>query len=345
MVVESGFAVELHDPDTGKAHKEFVNSDGKVFVEAHPGAQYFIDVKLVDRSGVKNADKICAHFIVDKKDLGFRQNIPMNGSVARAGIKLVDGDRGALAFTIPKIKYVDTHSSQAGSHADFTESFCGSVIVCIHESVLATAGSTSSACPTAASLFSARISPIFRPTTTANLDIPAQEENVFKDKKLMRSTAGTAVLNRQKPRDASKPVQNKPVPAATKTKNTKKVTKTYQRGPHIATITVNYCSTVGLIAVGVLPKPYPGWNPNKAGAVVAALPSSMDLAKVVSDKISYKDSNGLKHEAFHYDLTGLSDEDEERGGEKQKEASPEKIRYKDDNGLKHEAIQYDFTGP
>jgi len=344
MVVENGFVVELYDPDTEKPHKEFTNSDGKVFVEAHPGAQYFIDVKLVDPSGAKNADKINAHFIVDKKDLGYQQNIPMNGSVSRAGIKLVDGDRGALAFSIPKITLVDTASSHAGSQDDFTESFCGSVIVCIHETVVATAGSTPSACPTTASL-PARNSRTFRPTATATLDIPAQEENMFKDKKVMRSTAGTAVLSCKKPQDSSKPVKKKPAPVATKETTTKNVKKTYQRGPHIATITLNYCSTVGLIAVGVLPKPYPGWKPNKAAAVVAARPSSVDLAKVVSDKISYEDSNGLKHEAFHYDLTGLSDDDEERGGEKEKQSSPDKIRYKDDKGLEHEAFQFDFTGP
>jgi hypothetical protein len=92
--------------------------------------------------------------------------------------------------------------------------------------------------------------------------------------------------------------------------------KKFVRRKHITTITIEYCSTVGLIVAGVLPKPYPDWKP--PGHYAAAL-SENDIAvsrvnlDKITETITYKDDNGLEHQAFQLDLTELSDDEEKDG--------------------------------
>ena len=112
MVVQSGFEIELFNPDTNQAHKEFTK-DGKAYVEAYPDAQYFIHLKCVDTIHWRGR-KLEAHFFVDGKDLGYRHWVPVNGDVMKVGIKMSNGDKKALAFTLPKLLSV---GANAGTYA------------------------------------------------------------------------------------------------------------------------------------------------------------------------------------------------------------------------------------
>jgi len=115
MVVQSGFELVLFNPDTNQAHKEFTK-DGKAYIEAYPDAQYFIHVKCLDTIKWSGC-KLEAHFFVDGKELGHRHGVSVNGAVKKVGIEMSNGDKKALAFTLPKLlsvganvgTYVRTH--------------------------------------------------------------------------------------------------------------------------------------------------------------------------------------------------------------------------------------------
>jgi len=197
----------------------------------------------------------------------------------------------------------------------------GQVTVCIHETNVVPSGSSwkMEECETLAALSTPTATTTFESKETLEV-ATVQDQKNLKDKKVMRSIAGTATLN-----TSSKPATTKPPGKAAPKKPVIKPPQKQtmlQRGSYVASVTLHYCSTVGLIHVGVLEKP-PGWinNPAPLPGRASASQPSMDLSKIPpAEKISFKDDEtGLKREVFQYDLTGLSDSeqhDENTGPEK-----------------------------
>lgn len=70
MVLQNGFRVELFNPDTGTAHKEFTKG-GETYIEAYPDGQYLIDITVMDPSIYPGVSMLYPHVIVDGEDLGY----------------------------------------------------------------------------------------------------------------------------------------------------------------------------------------------------------------------------------------------------------------------------------
>jgi len=279
-------------------------------------SQYFIDV-AVDDPSVVGVKPIECHFIVDQKDLDYRNtNLPLRGKVVRAGLwnRSQDHHR-ALAFTLPKINFVHGEQQPQAGGSTAIGSIGSQIIVCIHESIEYIPGESCAApCPVLENIAASNTENsgrVFRTTQeTIKLDVPKEEEKNLKDKKVMRSTAGTATLAKKKPQAPVVPVV-KTALAAQKTapkSEPAKPKKKYCRGPHLATVTLNYCSTVGLILLGVLPKPHPDWKPTNSTVTGPPPPPPVANLDEITETITYKDDFGLEHQAVQFDLTGLSDD-------------------------------------
>lgn len=305
MVVQNRFEVTLYNPKTGGKHKEFYK-DGNVYVEAYKEGQYFIEVKMANQAGCHGRakrDKAMASFTVDKTPLGYGQPLFLHGTAERAGILTKEGVR-AFEFVPPTLN-VDADKTGPNPMAPLY----GEVVVSFHETwqttymapVVSPSSFGSSAGSTNSSAFSAK--------ATMKVDIPAELEKA----KVLRSTAGTAMIPEYMPaEEAPSPAAVSPL-CGKKSKPSFRLKSEYEWGPLITTIRLRYCSPVGLIVAGVMPKPRPDWTIQDAvpARAPAATPPSFDHSKVVSQKINYQDDNGMAHEAMQYDLTGLSDDDDD----------------------------------
>jgi len=305
MVVQNGFEVKIYDPDTDSLYEE-LTKDGNVYIEVSPDAQYFIQVELVNQGGwprVKSG-KALACITIDKQDLGYGKLVSLNGGAKRAGIATKEGDR-ALKFVMPRL---NVDAKKAGP--DPMAPLFGEIVVDMYETWLTTymAPVVSPSSSSSASSAGSTNSDAFPSEVTMKVDVPEE----LKDAKVMRSTEGTAMLPGFKPpKEAASPAALSPL-CGKKYKPSFQLESKYEWGSLITSIRLRYCSTVGLIVAGVIPKPSPTWTPKDAVAArapAASLPS-FDHSKVVSQKINYQDDNGMAHEAMQYDLTGLSDDED-----------------------------------
>lgn len=134
---------------------------------------------------------------------------------------------------------------------------------------------------------------------------------------MLRSAPGTVKL----------PIQDQP-PLSVKTAKLPPCKKPaapkvkWYPGRHLATITLKYCSTVGLIATGVLAKPTADWKPpsSKMNMATDLSSNTMDL-DAITQKVYHKDSYGLQRQVVQTDLTGL-DDDDAGGGKEERSLSP-----------------------
>eukprot|EP00977_Amphora_coffeiformis_P016554 scaffold5158_cov153-Amphora_coffeaeformis.AAC.3 len=382
MVYQDGFRVSLYNPATEQFHKEFYKEDGTTFVEAAPDAGYFIDVELLDLSLIPRGVHLGTHIFVDGKDLGWIHWFSSSRTYLREGIRQNDGKR-ALAFALPKLGYVPERDGSNGEQS--AESFQSQVMVCIHECIERTRGVYEMLCPTCKRIASMEEDgddsdaavdehrpkkvKLFNPTTKkVKINVPATESTFcLVKKKEMRSVVGKTIIPKVTPPAhvaIPKVATHAPV-TNIKSGISKKITlktvrrsapvlvqKAYVLGKHITTITIKYCSTVGLIVAGVLPKPHPDWKPS---GLYATAFSENDIAvnrvnlEKITETITYTDNNGLKHQAFQLDLTELSDDGNSSldstkssdDGSNNLGKNTEAITYTDGNGLKHEALQLD----
>lgn len=348
MVYQDGFRVSLFNPVTNQSHKEFYK-DGNVYVEAEPDAEYFVDVELTDQHLVPGGPRrLEVHVLVDGKDLGWRHFLSRPGATLREGLRDDHGKR-AFAFALPKLGYVPKVASTQKGGSPSAESFKSQVIVCVHESVEKKPGVFKMPCPTCEQIaaleedsdesdddlldndfsLAAPSKPkpkevkLFKPTTKeVKIHVPSTANKAaLVKKKEMRSVAGKTTIPKKVTPPAApkkavitkfKPASKPPLAMARRW-----VPPPHVRGKHVTTITIKYCSTVGLIVAGVLPKPHPDWmppghSPYSADTTMSVQDMAAARAKLekITKTISYKDDNGLQHQAFQLDLTELSDDDD-----------------------------------
>lgn len=114
MVLQNGFRVSLYNPDTKIPYKEFQKGND-TYIEAEPGAQYFVDIQSVANRDVSDGNKyIQAHVFVDEHDLGYAVVIPSNGRIKRIGLNNKKENR-ALAFALSRLNAVSVSGAENGS--------------------------------------------------------------------------------------------------------------------------------------------------------------------------------------------------------------------------------------
>lgn len=326
MVVQDGFEVVLYDPFTEKPHKEFTKG-GNTFVEAYPDGEYYIQVQWLDRSATGNANLIEAHFFVDQKGLDYYRCLRI-GNILQSGLRNnVDGSYRALAFTLPKLNFVAPTQGPTTSAVSPSSMF-GEVTVCIHERIITTQRLRDMKCPVeesivASSLDRASSVALFHSedkADKASLDVCQDEKNATGGKKVFRSKPGTNVLAPTKPKnnpkkavvasnavEKPKSIPKKVVFFSNVVKKKKFVKKPKRaRGRHLATITLKYCSTVGLIAAGVLENPNPDrkrHSTSNSAATQVSQSAQLQNLNAITETITYTDDHGLSHQAIQIDLT------------------------------------------
>lgn len=306
MVLQNGFSVSLYNPDTKLAYKEFQKGND-TYIGAEPGAQYFVDIQLVDRNAFVGKKRIQAHLFVDEQDIGYRYHIPSNGNIVRKGLHSTDGDR-ALAFALSRLNVVNASSAENGS-CNSILLVCGQVIVCFHGVSIIYCGAkvfpmetkfkTHNTAASDANEFSSRNNEM------STIDVTTTQEAKLKNQKVMRCIAGTATVSRVKKTSIAEAETETATVSCDNSATVSSTEKASFLGQHVTTVTLNYCSTVGLIMVGVLEKPYPEWNP--MNGIVKTRPTvALEAYDKTKDSVTtYHDSDGLAHEAILVDLTDL----------------------------------------
>ena len=346
MVVHDGFRVSLFDPHTEKNHEEFIK-DGITYVEASPDAEYFIDLECIGGRFPAGVRRVEAHFFVDGKDLGHRQFLSTQG-YTRSGL-WNGNEKRALAFTLPRLGHNPTkkgrrgvstceavtsqvtvclHESLSYYPGDYPKPYQEPCPTCERITAILNneneSDSEESDYSKESELYPKPEIKFFdHHAEYAQVSVStATDKSSLTKKKEMRSVAGKSTIPVFSKELSTKPASTTTHSAAgsrekisiKKEPVTKKkapvVKKKYIRGKYITDITIKYRSTVGLIVAGILPKPYPEWTPpgSSVAAPVQQSVSNVDLERITKT-ITYKDDNGLKHQAFALDLTEFSDDE------------------------------------
>jgi hypothetical protein len=231
MVASGDFEVHLVYADTKTPLREH-EKDGKVYAEAEPDAEYFIAIRRRGNSGPR---AILTDFYVDGKQLKHHRwwtrachDFSYDGMYSRT-----DGhtQQTALQFKLARAEKDKTDGKR------FAE-VMGKVEVKIFEAI----PEAREALPVAPQTPPRSQIKIPAATVTPDACVPTvagvgcMSEN-FAKKKFILSVPGTTSI--------TKPI-------------TEAHSQSHTKGHYIDTITLYYCSAVGLIEVGVLPKP-PGY--------------------------------------------------------------------------------------
>jgi hypothetical protein len=221
MVQVGKFYAELIYADTKTPFKEHTSSDGKFYIEVEPNAEYYIQLMS------KSEDPVRVRIKIDGKDVGYDVNLSKNQASAPSyfcGLRSVDKNGGTIhqALKFAKAPVVQKTEDKKVP----PEFWTGSVEVEFYEAVyegLVAAGPS-------------------RPSQNAwsggDVGYMIGKSNPDKKKGVM-SAAGDAVDYRPAKRARH--------------------SARYKKGGHLKTISLNYCSTVGLIFAGILTKP-PLWE-------------------------------------------------------------------------------------
>ncbi|MGK3749121.1 MAG: hypothetical protein ACI8RD_001413 [Bacillariaceae sp.] len=227
MVVVNDFKFQLvsAEDDNKTPFKEW-KSKTKTYVEVEPDAEYFLSIEMAQPSSTS----LYCEYYVDGKDLGYHDVVPANHIINPPRIRGIFS-RSNSTETMKALKFVKAlfHSSNSKDDIGFGSTMgagMGEIKMKVYQAI--ENGYTSTGTQT-------NFTSSF---TTSSIDI---EDGAFVTmKKNIRSGEG-----------------NKSV--VTKTSNMNGVKMTYLKGPQLYTIPLNYCATLGLISVGVLPKP-PHWD-------------------------------------------------------------------------------------
>jgi hypothetical protein len=221
MVKVGKHTVALIYADTKKPFKEHTASDGQVYVEVEPNAEYYIHLST------DSQDVVVMRIKVDGKDLGYQLSLNKANCMVNpnyfCGVSSVDESGGTIHQAL---KFAKTPVMQKTEDNKVPPAFwTGSVQVEFYEGVYHGVESNTRA---------------FRNSWTgAGNDVGYMIGKSNPDqKKGVMSAAGST-------RDYTQPSAGKRARYAT--------------GGHLKTITLNYCSTVGLIFAGILTKP-PLWE-------------------------------------------------------------------------------------
>ena len=236
MVVIGDFSVRLVDATTKEAFTEHVGPDGKVFAEVEPGAEYFIELMGATEDKKKKLPQpLRVKYFVDGKDLGCRSNIsgfPLIKSLA--GLRSVSNGVAtytALCFGNPRITWDHNSPSQMSS------SQMGNVTVKIHE----------------------KIENGTRNVTLNRTAVSVQAGTISADmtkgqkKKVLRSEKGSISMN--------EPMSRRKLEEILRGKK-----KTHKCGKLLDSITIYYCTALGLVQAGVFPGPDTASNRKRRSA-------------------------------------------------------------------------------
>ena len=202
-----------------------------LYLEVEPGLDYFICVGT-NRGGVR------ANFKVDGVDLGYHHNYPspkqndFKGNWSRK-----DGVSQHTSFKFNIAQTRGDGEEQGASAGMMT----GKVEMVLHE-----LGEVSYQMPKELKDYSAT------KQEEALEERSKLGDAKMKGKKCLVSTAGSVSLNEN---SSVKPESKAKSEAKSKTKKTPKPVAKYAKGKYITTVTLNYCSTVGLILNKTLDAP------------------------------------------------------------------------------------------
>ena len=229
MVVVKDFEFQIvsTEDDNKTPFKEWESKTNlETYVEVEPDAEYFLSVEKVQLSSTS----LYCEYYVDGKFLGYYDAFPVNRNLGPRFRGIFSRSNSSVE-TMKALKFVKAsfHSSNKEDRVGFgSEIGAGMGIIemkvyqAIENGYTATGNEKSFA-----SSF-----------TTSSIDI--EDGAVVTMKKNLRTGEG-----------------NKSV--VTKASNMNGVKMTYLKGLHLYTIPLNYCATLGLISVGILPKP-PAWD-------------------------------------------------------------------------------------
>ena len=207
--------MQLVYADTKLPLKEH-EKDGKIYVEVEPDAEYFVAIRRIQCEG---PEKVLSKISIDGKSLGYQgTHFGVDREIRYHGIfSRIDGHSAQTALKFAKPQMTSGDEGYRGG--------MGNAEISIYEAVFAGVKQISN--------FS---------SSFTSWEGGAASATACK-KKFLLSTAGSTVLAKSEPKSRS---SSGSVPA---------MTNTYSSGRKIDTITLNYCSAVGLMEVGVLPKP------------------------------------------------------------------------------------------
>ena len=309
MVVQNGFKIEIVDANNTQRSFPEHCKDGKTYVEAEPDAEYFISVqKIGPVTSSADRNDMILEICVDGQCLGwkiglYRWNIDKTPHLyglctVHNGIRTST----ALKFVKPSICPVETNSSASPSPLVMT----GKIKCYIFEADIEQRTSYSS-------FSSPRRQRNYRATMEARpVNVPHGSGENFK-RKNTRSEAGSVTLAKVDPISPASPSSESE--DSSLGSQSRSPTFSFKKGDLVATINLNYCSALGLIHVGVLPKP----DVYTHHAMLTGKKRDISRPPIVTPKririfntVSVNGSQIASRESFRdlFDLTILSSEDE-----------------------------------
>ena len=223
MVKEGIYKVELVNAVTNQAFQEHVGPDGNVYAEVEPDTDYFVRVSVEGSAD----NPVCFTFVVDGQlmdySAGNKNGVVRGGRFGDFARENGTDTRRALRFQ--KIKA--THQSSRKKDGVLDEKGFGSVEVHFWELLRPFSDDRPPPELTVQSRW-----------THGNTDLitAMMSETKIKDDKILMTGLGNTTLTYE-----SFSLLH------------------WRRGKHIGCLKIRYCTTVGLILAGILPKP-PGWE-------------------------------------------------------------------------------------
>ena len=227
MVVVKDFEFQIvsTEDDNKTPFKEWESKTNlETYVEVEPDAEYFLSVEMVQTS---STSLLCEYY-VDGKFLGYLDVFP---GILGPRFRGIFSRSNSSVETMKALKFVKAsfHSSNKEDRVGFGSEIgagMGVIEMKVYQAIENGYTATGNEKSFASSF------------TTSSIDI---EDGAFVTmKKNLRTGEG-----------------NKSV--VTKASNMNGVKMTYLKGPQLYTIPLYYCATLGLISVGILPKP-PAWD-------------------------------------------------------------------------------------
>jgi hypothetical protein len=287
MVRRGDFIVEIVEAESKSPFKEHTrNSDGTVFVEVEPNIEYFVRIK---RAGdiVCSCQSLFAAVLVDGQNMGALWSWDKgNRHSVYAGLWKRNRQDGVE--TIRALQVFEPTQRISNSSAQGSNYVTGKVEVQISERIFSGKYETSRS----SSGSFKQSSDNFKQCSV----LECSRADRKKDKKLLRSRLGSTTTERKSSPTGSKPLFNK--------------------GKLLETITLQYCSTVGLIEVGVLERPA-SWGKKRPHSSPAserayALPSAVtpQAETAPSSKKIRVETVVTSQESTFIDLSELPSDDE-----------------------------------
>lgn len=189
--------------------------DGKTFAEVEPDIDYFIAIQKTSSAHHGDHDVNVIKFFVDDKDLGFTKHYLRTTTAELTHYGVWKRDKGVDTTTA--LRFVKPHIDANGDRTA-SNLMMGKVDI---------------------KVFNGKSSGSYNPseqTAVGNkLDADVVNAQALQNKKSLRTATGSAVESKQMPKG--------------------QVVRYTTGEHHLYTITLNYCTALGLIHVGVLPKP------------------------------------------------------------------------------------------